>query len=125
MAETSPETPRGTPPSLSSKRFIMLILSYLGILALIPFLTEKDDREIQWHAKHGLVLAASSIVVLIGVGILNMTLIVLPGPNCLGCGLITLAWLVIVVVHIIAMVKAINGDRLTMPVITDFANRWQ
>ena len=29
---------------------------YLGLLALIPLIVEKNDRDVQWHAKHGLVL---------------------------------------------------------------------
>ena len=47
-------TPRGGAPS--SNRTVMIILSYLWMLALIPLLVEKDDREVQWHAKHGIVL---------------------------------------------------------------------
>ena len=44
-------------PAPSSDRTIMLVLSYLGILALIPLLMKKDDPEVQWHAKNGLALA--------------------------------------------------------------------
>ena len=45
-----------TPGSVSSNRNVMIVLSYLWLLALVPLLTEKDDKEVQWHAKHGLVL---------------------------------------------------------------------
>ena len=34
----------------------MIVLSYLWPLALVPLLVEKEDAEIQWHAKHGIVL---------------------------------------------------------------------
>ena len=72
-------------------------------------------------AKNGLALAIAYIpiwVVLFVVGI------VLPGPlklilvpvNCL----FPLAWLVI---DIIAMVKALNGQRMRIPVVTDFAEK--
>ncbi len=37
-------TPSGAP---SSNRTVMLILSYLGLLALVPLLVEKDDQEVQ------------------------------------------------------------------------------
>jgi len=30
-------------------------------LALIPLLTEKDDKDVQWHAKHGIVLMVAEI----------------------------------------------------------------
>jgi hypothetical protein len=45
MADT---TPGSTAPS--SNRNIMIVLSYLWLLALIPLLTEKEDKEVQWHA---------------------------------------------------------------------------
>ena len=37
-----------TPPvgSTSSNRTIMIILSYLWLLALVPLLVEKNDREV-------------------------------------------------------------------------------
>ncbi|MGB5515145.1 MAG: hypothetical protein WBP36_11520, partial [Thermoanaerobaculia bacterium] len=58
------ETPTPTPPpttgsSESSNRGVMIVLSYLWILALIPLLVDKDDKEVQWHAKNGLVLTAA------------------------------------------------------------------
>ena len=39
----------------------MIVLSYLWILALVPLLVEKDDKEVQWHAKHGIVLMVAEI----------------------------------------------------------------
>ena len=35
----------------------MIVLAYFGLLALIPLLMEKEDAEVQWHAKHGLASA--------------------------------------------------------------------
>src|SRR5437870_11729527 len=58
-----PPPPAGTKPS--SDRQIFLVLSYLGILALIPLLTKKDDPEVQWHAKNGLALTVGEIVLYI------------------------------------------------------------
>ena len=45
----------------------MLVLAYLGLLALIPLLTEKDDKEVQWHAKHGLVQFFAWIILFVAV----------------------------------------------------------
>jgi len=44
-ASDTPESPPPSPPSQqeSANRTVMLILSYLGILALVPLLVEKDD----------------------------------------------------------------------------------
>ncbi len=66
--------PPGVPPvpADQSNRTVMLILCYLGLLALIPFLLEKNDPEVKWHARHGLVLTAASFVLFIGLMILSM-----------------------------------------------------
>ncbi|MHC4711587.1 MAG: hypothetical protein ACYTA3_14595, partial [Planctomycetota bacterium] len=67
---TEPETPSTPPPpppappasTESGNRGIMIVLSYLWILALIPLLAEKDDAEVQWHAKHGVVHLAAEVI---------------------------------------------------------------
>ena len=41
----------------------MIVLAYLGPFALIPFLVEKTDAEVQWHSRHGLVLFGADIVI--------------------------------------------------------------
>lgn len=40
-------------------------LSYLGILALIPFFAEKDDEFVQYHAKQGLNLFICEVAILL------------------------------------------------------------
>ncbi len=116
-----PPPPAGGGPGPSSDRGIMIFLCYFGIFALIPLLTKKDDREIQWHAKNGLALAIAWLVVVIGWNVISY---VLPGPiavvwSGLGC-LVACAFLV---VDIVAMVKAFGGQRMRLPVISDFADK--
>ncbi len=122
-ASDTPESPPPSPPSQqeSSNRTVMLILSYLGILALVPLLVEKDDPEVQWHAKHGLVLLVSWIVLFIVLAILSSFPFV---GMFLGCAVAPLMWLVILVIHIVAMIKALKGERLIIPVISDYADKW-
>ncbi len=43
----------------SPDRGVMIVLAYLWPLALVPLLIEKHDAEVQWHAKHGIVLMAA------------------------------------------------------------------
>ena len=52
---TPPPAPAGGAPA-SSDRTMMVALSYLWILALIPLLMKKEDKEVQWHAKNGLAI---------------------------------------------------------------------
>ena len=114
MADATP----GSAPS--SNRNVMIVLSYLWLLALVPLLTEKDDKEVQWHAKHGLVLMLAELALWI---VINVVLVIL-GP--IGCivGLLTpLIALGELALHIMAMVKGINGQRLIIPGLSEFADK--
>ena len=128
---TPPPIPPAQPTAqASSNRTLMLVLSYLWILALVPLLVEKEDREVQWHAKHGIVLMVAEIIFWIALQIVTWVLAMLPGIGGLvsaivGCGLFLVVWLGILALHIIAIMKALKGDRLVLPVITEYANKWQ
>ena len=63
-----------TPGTVSSNRSIMIVLSYLWLLALVPLLVEKDDKEVQWHAKHGIVLMVAEIVLWIAITIVTLVI---------------------------------------------------
>src|SRR5437016_12016835 len=84
---TPPPPPTGAAPS--SDRTIFLVLSYLGILCLIPLLAKKDDPEIQWHAKNGLALFIAELVWVA----LRIALIFVRIPG-LGCGMATVGCIV-------------------------------
>lgn len=113
-------TPGSAAPS--SNRNIMIVLSYLWLLALVPLLTEKEDQEVQWHAKHGIVLMVAEIALWIVVTILNIAT-----GLFLGCivGIVSLfVWLGIIVLHIMCIVQGVNGKRLTIPGISEFATKF-
>jgi uncharacterized membrane protein len=100
----------------------MLVLSYLWLLALIPLLVEKDDAEVQWHAKNGLLLLAGEIALCIALVIIGRVPVI---GDVLGCVLIPFLWIVILVVHIIAIVKALKGNRLLIPFVSDYVAQWK
>src|SRR4026207_1023360 len=50
----------------SPTRGVMIVLAYLWLLALVPLLVERRDPEVQWHAKHGLVLMIAELILLFG-----------------------------------------------------------
>jgi len=103
----------------------MIVLSYLGLLALIPLLVEKDDKEVQWHAKHGLVLAVVEVAVIIGLIVIGGILgAVSVGLGCIFNLLLPVFMLAILVVHILAIVKGLNGQRLLIPGISEYADRF-
>jgi len=102
----------------------MLVLSYLGLLALIPLLTKKDDPEVQWHAKNGLALAIAWVVVFIVWEILSIVMAKMFGPlACLGSVVGCVIAVGFLVVDVMAMIKAINGQRMRIPMVTDLAEK--
>ena len=121
---TPPPPPPGgyaPPPAGGSDRTIFLVLSYLGILSLIPFLMKKDDSEVQWHAKNGVALFGAEVIVWIVFFILSFVL-----RNVLSCGLTIIncvIWIGFLAVSIICIVKAVGGQRFRIPVITDMAEK--
>ena len=139
MSEPSvppPPPPPYTPPPpagptsggvVSPNRSIMIVLSYIWLVNLVPLLTEKDDKEVQWHAKHGIVLMIASWIVLAAVWFLQMALFATHILAFLGC-LVTIlhlvVWLGIVVVHIICIVKGTQGQRFLIPVVSQYADRF-
>ncbi len=89
-------------------------LSYLGILALIPLLANKDSKFAQFHAKQGLILA---LAVIVGVWI---------------SGLIpVLGWMILspaisiggIVLMIMGLINVANGEMKDLPIIGDFSKK--
>jgi uncharacterized membrane protein len=114
-----------TPGAPSSNRNVMIVLAYLWLLALVPLLVEKNDPEVQWHAKHGIVLMVAEIVLWIALGLLSTVLgAVTAGLGCLVGLFYPILWILILVVHIVAIVKGVNGTRLIIPGLSEYANRF-
>ena len=112
--------PGSTAPS--SNRNVMILLSYLWLLALIPLVVEKDDKEVQWHAKNGLLLTGAEVVFWIAFQILTFVL-----GSFLGCIVAIFAPIVglgFIALHIFAIIKGINGQRLVVPGISQYADKF-
>jgi len=132
IGQASPPQPTCTPPGIlanpiSYRGLISgCVLSYLGILSLIPLITRKDDMEVRWHAKNGLAL---TIVWAVTWAILSLTSFILrntPGSGGVGCGLVVIApvvQLAFLAADIVAMVKAVGGQRFRIPLVTDMAEK--
>jgi uncharacterized membrane protein len=101
----------------------MIVLSYLWLLALIPLLVEKEDREVQWHAKNGLILTGAEVVVGILLSIFT-SMVAFLDLGCTGCVLHSALALVILVVHVLAIIKGVNGQRLIIPGLSQYADRF-
>ncbi len=116
---TPPPPPIGAPPTgtASPNRGIMLVLSYLWLLALIPFVVEKNDPEVQWHAKHGLVLTIAEFLLWIVIGIVTHFI---PFAGCV----LWMIWPLILIFRIFLIIKASNGQRVLIPGVSQYADQF-
>jgi uncharacterized membrane protein len=118
-------TPAG---AQSGNRTIMIVLSYLWLLALVPLLVEKNDREVQWHAKHGIVLMVAEIVLWIVLFIVQTVVGHIPFLGCLvqiiGLLVGVVLWLGVIVVHVLCAVKGVNGQRFIVPYVSQYADQF-
>ena len=120
-----PPPPMGAGPTVSPNRTIMIVLAYIWILFIIPLVAEKDDPEVQWHAKHGLVLFLAEIALYLIVFVMRIVLeSIWSGFGCalgfasmfIGIGFLA--------IRVMAILKGVNGERLVIPGITDYVNRF-
>lgn len=115
MADATPGT-----SAPSNNRTVMIVLSYLWLLALIPLLVEKEDKEVQWHAKHGLVLLVAEILAWVVYGALSMV----PGVGCVLVFAAPLIWLGFVALRVMCIVKGTSGQRFLVPGVSDYADKF-
>jgi uncharacterized membrane protein len=124
-AEPPPEAPAPTSGgTVSDNRNLWIVLSYFGLLALIPLLVEKEDSEVQWHAKHGLVLTVAELGVLIVLAVLVFMITSVTGIGCLGCFLWIGLMVAFTVIHVLCIIKGINGERFLIPGVSEFADKF-
>ncbi len=114
--------PRAHP---DASRHVMLVLAYLPPFAVIPLLVEKDDPDLQWHARHGIVLMVAEMLILLGIFAIALVAGLLTAG--IGCGLLVLVpvpMLLFLVLHIVIVVRAFAGRRLLVPIVSEYADRF-
>ena len=90
---------------------VITILDYIGPLFLLGLFIEKDNEDVRFHTNQGLILFLLGVAAGIVGGIVS-TLLGLVGS--LLSGLLSLACLVLAILGII---NAVNGQRRPLPVI--------
>jgi uncharacterized membrane protein len=105
-------------PEASARRSALLVLCYLPVLGIIALAAEKQDREIRWHARNGLLLFGA--VAAIGVAA-TLAGLLLPSLGCLYGVVMFFVLVAYVLVTILAVVKAIQGERLIVPGVSRYA----
>ncbi len=103
----------------------MLVLAYLPPFAVIPLLLEKDDPDIHWHAKHGIVLMTAEMLLLLGLVVVALVFgLMTAGIGCALLALVPIPFLAFLVVHVIAVIRAFGGKRLVIPIVSEWADKF-
>jgi len=94
----------------------MAVLSYIWILCLIPLLAAKESKFAQFHAKQGLVLFLTWVVlgILYAIPVINVVMIFV-------------GWIIgllILILAIMGIVNALGGKYWKMPVLGGFAEKF-
>jgi len=103
---------------------VMIVLAYLWLLAIVPLLVERQDAEVQWHARHGLVLMIAELVL----AVVYLTVTSLVSFARIGLGCVLLLFLVfglvgVLTLHVVAILKGLNQQRLIIPGLSHYADR--
>ncbi len=98
----------------------MLVLSYLAFLGVVPLLFARDDPEVRWHARNGLLLFGAVAGIALAATLVGT---VLPALGCLYATLMFFVLALYVFIAILAIVKALDGQRLFVPGISKYAER--
>lgn len=97
-----------------NEKDLTAILSYVGILFLVPLLVSKDNAFVQFHAKQGLVLFLAEIA----------TVLVAWIP-VLGWFVGMICWIMWVVLAIKGILNVVNGKQVPLPIIGKFAEKFK
>jgi len=112
MNGESPQIP-GTPAKQGDKNLIA-ILSYFGILFLIPLLAAKDSPFAQFHAKQGLVLFIAEIIT-----------VIIAWIPIIGWIAGFILWIIWFVFSIMGIVNVLGGKQTPLPMIGKFAGKFK
>jgi len=99
------------------------LLCYVAwwITGLVFLLIEKDDDFIRFHAMQSIVTFGAITIV----NILLYILWFIPGVGWIfGALFATILWILAVVLWIILMIKAYQGEKFKLPLLGDLAEKW-
>ncbi len=100
-------------PSKGGDKNMIAILSYLGILVIIPLLVAKNDEFVKYHVKQGLVLLITFIAISFVAWI-----------PILGWLFGFFAWLTCLVLMIIGIINVLGGKKKQLPIIGKYADKF-
>jgi len=100
--------------SKKEEKDLTAVLSYLGILFLVPLLARKDNAFAQFHAKQGLVLFIAEVA--------TMMIAWIP---FIGWFVGFIAWIVWIALSIIGIMNVLGGKQAPLPIIGKLAQKFK
>jgi len=93
------------------KSYVLGVMSYLGVLCLVPLIVNRDDEVVHFHAKQGLVLWVWSVLALLFLQI--------PGVGKL---LFSTSVMAILVCSVIGILSVLLGKAWKIPLVNNVSN---
>lgn len=104
-----------TPASDAPKNNVaMAVLSYIGPLVIVSYLTAKDDPFVKFHIKQGLVLLVADVALWI---IGSMVYMLWP--------VIQLVNVAILILAIVGIINAVKGQQKELPFVGKFSSNFK
>ena len=112
-----------TPEDLNEEDKVMLVFSYLWVLALVPFMVTRREY-VRWHAKQGLILCGVSCLTFLGVIFVGAVLATLSRVFAwlFAFALINLV-LLYLALALVCVIKAMRGERWPVPFLGDLIEK--
>lgn len=110
--EEMEEMKNAGPKMQVTKENIFSIISYVGVLCLVPILMKKEDPFTKFHARQGLMLFIIEIGLMI-IGIIPFLGAVISQIGMLAC----------LVVSIMGIIKVLKAEQWKIPYVGDWAEK--
>ena len=112
--ENKEKRSNGSKQQSSSSKNMIAVLSYFGILVIIPLLVAKEDEFVKYHVKQGLVLLIAGFVL--------MFVSIIP---LLGWIIGLLGWIFLIVLAVMGIVNVVGGKKKELPIIGQYADKFK
>ena len=111
------------PEDLDEEDRVMLVFSYLWVLALVPFMVSRREY-VRWHAKQGLILCGVSCIAFLGIIFVGAILATLTKVFAwlFAFALINLV-LLYLALALVCIIKAMRGERWAIPFLSDLVDK--
>lgn len=116
MNNTADTTSQFDPKDIEANK-VMALLSYLGILVLVPIFGAKDSKFARFHANQGLVLCIAAIIYGVAYSILTSIILAISWRLYFVVSLIGLISVVFLILAVIGIINSLNGKAKELPLI--------